>query len=275
MYDATEKRKALALARDFLGRNEASMLRHAALELRRSIEVVVDQKLAIYQDRLPATARRWQPPQAFKALIAIEPEAAHTTKVGWAWEKEKGVPSSGPFHLLGVDRRPDVGWLSKTYNKLGNLLHAELPFGPASLSSKPAEAREFLESTASALEPFVEASLTHNFALTVTFTCIVCNSPVIASQEGVQKNRFATCLNPECEARYQVEEGEDGFLFTVEQSRAQCPACKEGIDIPDCKVRVGHEVVCPSCGARSRIDHLWTLCGIEEKEQGQAAQPSS
>lgn len=273
MYDATEKRKALTLAKDFLARGEDSMLRHAALELRRCIEAVVYQKLAAYQDRLPATARRWQPPQAFKALIAIEPEAAHTTKVGWAWQEEEGVPSAGPFHLLGVDRRPDVGWLTKTYNKLGNLLHAELPFGPVSLGSKPAEAREFLETTASTLEPFVEASLAHALAVTVTFTCSVCNSKVVASQEGVKKNRFAICLNAECEALYSAEEGEDGFLFYLEQSQAKCPACSEAIDIPGCKVRAGNEVACSSCGAKAIIDHHWTLRNIDAK--GQVAQPGS
>lgn len=268
MYNPAEKRKAFSLAREFLSRSEDSMLRHAALELRRCIEAVVYQKLAAYQDRLPAAARRWQPAQAFKALIAIEPEAAHTTRVGWAWQKEEGVPATGPFHLLGIDRRPDVEWLTKTYHKLGNLLHAELPFGPASLGSRPAETRVFLEDTASALQPFVEATLSHTFlSETVTFTCSVCGSVVAASHEGVKKNRFVVCLNGDCKARYEATEGEDGFLFTLDQSSAKCTACGEVINIPTCKVRAGHQVACGSCGMTAIIDHHWTLRNIGKKKQ--------
>jgi hypothetical protein len=58
MYD--EKRKVLSLARDFLGCGEDSMLRHAALELRRYIEAVVYQKLAAYQGRLPQPRAKGQ-----------------------------------------------------------------------------------------------------------------------------------------------------------------------------------------------------------------------
>jgi hypothetical protein len=229
------------------------MLRHAALELRRCIEAVVYEKLSAYRDRLPAGARRWQAPQAFKALIAIEPEAAHSTTIGFAWQKEEGVPATGPFHLLGVDRRPDVGWLTKTYNKLGNLLHAEFPFGPTSLSSRPDEASVFLTDTIAVLEPLVEASLTTSLAVTVTFDCSVCGSVVVASRAGVESNHFAVCLNPECEARYEAQDGESGLSFVLEKYEGKCPTCGEPMVVPTCKIRAGYELTCVVCQAKTVI----------------------
>lgn len=77
MADPTnEKVQAYKAATELLGRKDDAVLRYVALELRRCIEAVVYEKLVAYGDLIPAdAARTWQPPQAFKALLAVEPGA--------------------------------------------------------------------------------------------------------------------------------------------------------------------------------------------------------
>ena len=77
-----EKREAWVRAKSLLSNEDDGALRSAALELRRCLEAVVYEKLWAYRDRIPAdVARRWQPPQAFKALLLFEPDASHTRVV--------------------------------------------------------------------------------------------------------------------------------------------------------------------------------------------------
>src|ERR1017187_1692533 len=110
-----------AAASELLGRNDDAVLRYVALELRRCIEAVVYEKLVAYGDLIPAeAARTWQPPQAFKALLAVEPDADKTATIAIGPQTERAVPSSGPFTTLGVDLRPKAACLQKTWNKLGS-----------------------------------------------------------------------------------------------------------------------------------------------------------
>ena len=79
MEPIAEKRQALDRAIEMISRGNTDELRYVALELRRCIEAVVYEKLWVYRDRFPAeVARRWQPPQAFRALLVMEPNAEHT-----------------------------------------------------------------------------------------------------------------------------------------------------------------------------------------------------
>src|SRR6202034_4775211 len=111
MDPANEKVEALGNAEKLLERGGSDDLRYATLELRRCIEAIVYQKLLAYKDRLPSVALKWQPPQAFKALIQLEPEAAHTTTYSFGWQPQ------GPFHAVGMVRAPLTRWLWNTYNQ--------------------------------------------------------------------------------------------------------------------------------------------------------------
>src|SRR5450759_58286 len=98
MEPTTEKRQALDRAIEMISRGDADELRYVALELRRCIEAVVYEKLWAYRDRFPAeVARKWQPPQAFRALLVMEPDAEHTKIVRFSKQIGPGIPSSGPF----------------------------------------------------------------------------------------------------------------------------------------------------------------------------------
>jgi hypothetical protein len=126
---ASEKRAAFAAATALIAKRDDCSLRYAALELRRCIEAFVYEKLKVYGALLPEdSVHQWQPPQAFDALIAVEPKAEGTTVIFVA---PQGVPhemAAGPYRQLGTDERPKGKWVKKTWHKLGFFLHADWPF---------------------------------------------------------------------------------------------------------------------------------------------------
>jgi hypothetical protein len=143
MEPIIEKRQAFEAAQAMLSRGDDELLRYIARELRRCLEAVVYEKLRVYRDRIPAdVARKWQPPQAFDALLLMEPDAEETSTICVTPEREPGVPS-GPSRTLGVDHRPGSAGLKKTYNKLGSLLHARWPFARPSQRTGPNGSREY------------------------------------------------------------------------------------------------------------------------------------
>lgn len=125
-------RLAYEEAAAMLAKQDDGSLRYAALELRRCIEAIVYQKLKVYGTLLPeGSVHQWQPPQAFDALIALEPGAEETYTYAIAPESEFGKITQGPYRAFGVDERPRGKWIKKTWNKLGSHLHAEWPFSRA------------------------------------------------------------------------------------------------------------------------------------------------
>src|ERR1035441_8960270 len=159
-----EKRASFEAAREKLARRADDLLGYAALDLRRCLEAMVYQKLWARKNWIPLDiARTWQPPQAFAALLSIEPEAGRdmTLAVGPASSTPNEIPASDSFRSLGVERRPQLRWLKKTYNKLGNFLHVPSPFTQAPSNQT---IRDFLETTIRELEPYVHNDLTFAIA---------------------------------------------------------------------------------------------------------------
>src|ERR1019366_6532542 len=139
-----EKHHAYDAAAALLAKQDDASLRYAALELRRCIEAIVYEKLKVYDILLPVgSVHQWQPPQAFDALIAIEPGAEETYTYAIAPQRDFGQIAEGPYRAVGMDERPKGKWIKKTWNKLGAYLHAEWPF---SRSERPrGSARPFLD----------------------------------------------------------------------------------------------------------------------------------
>jgi hypothetical protein len=142
---STEKREAYDAATALLAKGDEGSLRYAALELRRCIEAIVYEKLKVYGQLLPeASVHQWQPPQAFDALIEIEPNAQETLTFAVAPQTEPGKMPETPFKSIGVDVRPKGKWIKKTWHKLGFYLHAEWPFS----EDKPRFSSQLLRSQA-------------------------------------------------------------------------------------------------------------------------------
>lgn len=263
-----EKREALDKAQEFLSNDDDSSLRHAALELRRCLEAIVYEKLWAYRDRIPAdVARKWQPPQAFRALLVLEPDAARTATYRSARESEFGVAPSGPYRTLGTDLRPEPGWLTRTYNKLGSLLHAAWPFARRQDTTDPATTREYLRTVATQLEPFVATSFTATFAMTTEFSCFECGATVKANAEALAEVGELECLNPDCGCRYSVIREGNQFVFQLDANRLDCEQCGADIRIPTNRLKLDFEFACSACATRYKItQQQWGVSRVEPSD---------
>jgi len=265
---ATEKRRAFASARQLLSDGDDSSLRYAALEIRRCVEAIVYEKLLTYRDRLPTNVlRKWQPPQAFKALLAVEPDADTTASLGVAVQEAINKPASGPIQIIGTDHRPRPQWLSKTWNKLGSFLHAEWPFAEAGKEPTPANIRDFLVETMSALEVFVDVrSISFQMANLVTFECTECGTTVKANVAGIIKTGAVACLNTECECQFSVTELDSPTpLFVPDIVKTACPGCGKEIRLPRHRVGTGYRYSCRECTSTFEITNVvqWECRKVE------------
>lgn len=268
MTPIDEKQDAFRRAEELLDQSQDANLRYAILEVRRCLEAVVYEKLWIYRGRLPAEiAKKWQPPQAFKALIAIEPNAGSTSIFSFAKQKGLGMAVEEPLKQLGVDLRPDVKWLSKTWNKLGKFLHAEFPYAPAETFADPDKIRTELREVIEKIRPFVETTFTGTIAEIISFECIACNNLVLANKKGVESIGYATCLNPECELRHLAKKNGENFEFEAESFSADCPECCGQILLPEHKLAAGYEFACPDCHCRYQVGHKWLFDKIMESKK--------
>ena len=197
MQPTDEKHQALERAKTLLSSSCELDLRYAALELRRCIEAIVYEKLWAYRDRFPPdVARKWQPPQAFRALLVMEPDAEQTSVIRYARETEAGQKSPGPYRVLGTDYRFSSTWLIKTYNKLGSVLHASWPFSKNTSVNPVTNCREFLEKVYAELTPYVEKTFTSTIAVTVSFVCEECDTTVKANAKGLRSAGEITWPKP-------------------------------------------------------------------------------
>lgn len=259
MTPIDEKRDAFRRAEELLDQTQDEILRYAILEVRRCLEAVAYEKLWAYKDRLPAAiAKKWQPPQAFKALIAIEPDAGRTSIIRFAEETEFGMTAEGPYKQLGVDLRPDMRWLSKTYNMLGSFLHAEFPYAPAGAFADTNKVRTKLRAVIEEIRPFVEKTFTWTVAEIISFECAACNELVLANKKGVDAAGYATCLNDKCGLRYLVKgkRGED-FELEPESCSVDCLECGGQILFPAHMLSADYEFSCTGCHCRYKIAHEW------------------
>jgi hypothetical protein len=259
MQPSAEKRQALEQATKLLSLTDELSLRYAALELRRCIEAVVYEKLWLYRDRFPPkVARTWQPPQAFRALLVMEPDAERTVKIRYARESELGVQSLRPYQTLGADQRFSLKWLKETYNKLGKLLHASWPFESTSSRSSLATSRDFLLQVSVKLQPFVEKTFTSTLAETVEFKCLECETTVKANAAGLQKAGEVTCLNSACGCRYIASINETGYSFRLDALVADCTKCNHEIRIPAQRLKLDYQFSCGNCQQKFAIvDQTW------------------
>ena len=260
------KREHFRLAQEHLGSGEDSRLIYAALELRLCIEEIVYAKLKTYAKRLPESImRRWQPPQALKALLDIEPGADQNFTLRIAREVEPGVPGTDWQHM-GDHRTVSLEWLKKNYNKLGSYLHATMPFVPPKYPYQVEleRRRESLMSIAEDLKPAVASSMDAALAMVVTFDCGACECTVACNEEGVEKTRKAVCLNPDCGVEHQVLRDDDGeWLFRVPTVQVKCHLCSTYFWVQEHRLKLGVQVSCSNCDANFRVQ--WAF-GLERQE---------
>jgi transcription elongation factor Elf1 len=250
-----DKRSCLKRAKELLERGDDSVLRYVCLELRFCMEAVTYQKLETYAKRLPrGILAIWQPPQAVKALLELEPGADQDFQMMVAFESEPGVPT-GKWMSLGGHKSLKVSWLRKHYHKIGNLLHVPSPATESlPLQRDPRELRKYLESVVAELEPVVASRIDSSLANLVEFQCSVCGEPIAANLEGVQKSHKAVCLSPPCGAEFFAIESKEGeLLFYLVASNFRCMKCEHKTPVENRKLKIGTRFKCEKCGAEHEL----------------------
>jgi hypothetical protein len=261
----TEKRYAYEAAATLLAKEDEDSLRYAALELRRCIEAIVYEKLRVYGDLLPEdSVHQWQPPQAFDALIAVEPDAEATFTFAVAPQTEPGKMPEAPFKVIGVDQRPKGRWIKKTWHKLGFYLHADWPFA----DDKPkSSSRPFFVKTMNELEPMVSSRFSGMMAMTIDFPCSSCGRTVKVMEKSVENTRRAVCLT--CGMPYCAEKTNGNFTFFAEEPPFKCD-CGTATFVPSKQLKVGYGFSCRGCKRTFEIvgaDWKYTLSDEEERSE--------
>ena len=249
MRPTDEKVQAYNAAKELLAQGKDEALRYVALELRRCIEAVVYEKLEAYRKWISEKlARTWQPPQAFKALLEIDPGGQYDSVLAVAVQDRPDEPPKTPFKLVGTDRRPNIKWLTDTWHKLGSYLHADWPYSRA---SERGNRLEFYQRVLSELEPFVANHFTAAMANTIDFKCLGCGQGVVISEAGLKFAGHATCLN--CWLRHSHREQDGAPYFFLEEPAIECDECHQQIHLPSAELRDGYEFQCRNCKTRFRV----------------------
>ena len=265
---SNEKRKAFKSAEEMLHRNDDDLLLYVALELRLCLEAVVYEKLWARKEWIPQdAARAWRLPQAFAALLSIEPEAEHSATLAVAPEMTPGaMPSRESLRALGVDLRPQSRWLKKTWKKLGSLLHAQSPFAKQAGSSSSNRRRQDLSTILRELEPFVQSDFTFAFCErgSVRFDCYWCKKVVTVNAVALENGNEVRCLRCNCKF-FAVKEGDD-FIFHPDIADVLC-ACQQTIAVPAHKLTSGYQFPCHACGCQFEVTgQAWQFRRVGEQE---------
>lgn len=252
-----DKYSCLQRAKDLLDRNDDSCLRYVCLELRFCLEVITYDKLSTYANRLPASVlRKWQPPQALKALLEYEPYADQNYVLNIFRESSLGV-TTDDLVLHASHSTLKLSWLRKTYNKLGSYLH--MPPHGSSEQLDCSNLRKSLQNMISELEPVISCKMDTSIATTVTFECTKCNDQVIVNSKRLKHEQSATCLNPNCNAEFAAIEYRDNeFCFTLKASTFRCLNCGEDVVIENRLLGIGYGFECNVCKETHIIsDRQW------------------
>jgi hypothetical protein len=239
---AREKHDAFDAAKALLAKQDDASLRYAALELRRCIEAIVYQKLKFHHELLPeGSVHTWQVPQAFEALVEIEPIAEEDVTYAVALQTEADKPSAGPHMNIGTDRRPKAKRVERIWNTLGGYLHAEWPFSKKK-AKKPSHAG--LQAMLDELEPLVNNSFSASIGDRTAFKCCGCEVEVKVMKKSVELNGGAVCLT--CGMVYKAEDVNGVLTFTSSEPPFICD-CGVSTFVTSKQIKIGHRFPCRAC----------------------------
>lgn len=271
------KRDHFRRAKAHLESGEDVRLPYAALELRFCLEEIVYAKLKAYERRLPEKVKRkWQPPQALKALLSLEPDADKDFILRMARQEGDGVPGTN-WRQVGEHRFVKLDWLKKNYNRLGSYLHSPTPFESPEYPYRVQlqKMREALQEMVDYLGPVVASRTEATLARIVTFDCAVCGVQVVCNEAGLEKTGMAVCLDPDCATEYLASRDEGGeWVFDIPAVAASCGNCNAAIPIQERLLKPGLEVRCASCERSYRVG-LTLFDTSEEAAQNDEAATAS
>lgn len=232
-------------AKSFIAVGDETSLRHACLELRFCIESIVYQKLRKVGKELPPSVyRTWQPPKALKLLMSFEPRADQDMTIDVCLNSVNGAPS-GEWMRIGEYKMFSVKWLSKSYNKLGKLLHLT---SLLETESPPEITALAVQEIVEEIERVSSADMVMTINSITVFTCDLCGSDMYASTAQIETGAVVECYKDSCGAKHNVTTI-DADHFRIDRIglfSAPCHDC--GRPMPLESIHHEDEKACSSCG---------------------------
>lgn len=246
-------RKCLRLCEEELRNSNNERLKHAALELRMSMEAITYDRALAYKDEFPpAEYETWQPRKVMKVLLDIDPLADKDRSFAFG-EEEDGVPPQ-VMRSLGAEKVLNMATLRKHYDALGSFLHVQ--------SIKQIRAEKSLDFDKMRLRceeiaEYIRAVLVSPvFNVTIgsfaTMECVECGKLIRKRIPHRQKEVKVECY--ECHASYLiVDKGKDKVEWQPQQHLVECGKddCNHKIVVWPHELEVGRSWTCPSCKGRN------------------------
>lgn len=232
-------------ARAFIEAGDESSLRHACLELRFCIEMIVYKKLSQVGPALPRSIyRTWQPPKAMKLLLSFEPRADRDAVISMCLDTVEGKPS-GEWLRIGDYKMFTAKTLSKQYNKLGKFLHMT---ALAEAGSPPEITVETILPVLQEIERVASASTVMSMNSIQAYPCSLCRADMYVSEAQIKAQAEVECYQDNCQARHVITLHDDDS-FDIDRRELRSVPCLE------CGQRMALETIehdevktCVSCG---------------------------
>ncbi len=233
-----------------------SNLRYAALELRFCMEAITYEKLKHSACRIPpAVLKKWQPPQAVKALLEHEPNADKSFTLLVGKEEAYGVPSKN-MKVIGVHNTFNLKWLRKHYNKIGGLLHYQHE-PEHNYKNSNTELKNYLNIIVSDIENVINSPIRSAwFGITYEFNCKNCSELVVYGKHTIEKSGHIICQNQNCNAEYYASliNGDKNAIFELKITQFKCIGCNDLISVENRFLKIGYTFECENCKRVHKIE---------------------
>lgn len=247
-------------ANELLASDDPDALRYASLQLRMGIEYVFYDLLPLYRDELPDDiTSKWQPKQIMDAILECDPTADQDARIA--------IGPSGAFEdgsdatdvMVKETKAPSKKLLKKHYHRLGFYLHA-----PVNLRQPDEEKwRKDLTKAIDALADFDDSKILFNVRPLVEFDCDVCGRRLRRNRHGVEASKEMRCLDPKCNALYDVKLNGDETRWQLRQGHYDCPYCNETNYFSVGGMKDGMPITCGNCKKRVAVRSQFALQAID------------
>lgn len=249
-------------ARDCLARakfqaSDESSLRYACLELRFCIEFLALDRLQAYLKEVADDAlKKWTPKEIINEILEVDPQGDSSVSLSYAI-KSPSDAEADELKSLGEDRRFSIKWANKSYNTLGNFLHA--PTLDQLKSGKSPEANVIQERITAIVKELelVLASPIYgvNFGNFFKLDCVECGTKIRRRAESIPQSGLV-CSNRACGAVYEVTKTESGFSYVLKTMPFTCK-CGHTMYFPSSQLRMNATFNCQACCTEHRI--VWAV----------------
>jgi len=247
-----ERGKRLEAVERLVASGDDRCLVYAALELRQLIEYLVYRKLAAYSKYVPeSVSAAWQPPQAMKALVRLEPDADKDVAIKISFDAAPETEDTATWIDLGHHIALDSRWLTKTYNRLGSYVHYAhgRPEGHHFGAMRVAIVEILAE-----LQRVSEANIVAcSMGERRSFACQECGQAVFVNADILKEDCRTVCFNSACGARYVATNVDGEWAFEKETVDVPCPGCGATMYLPVHRLAVNAVFICRECDMRTRV----------------------